>query len=514
MKKFAKYLSLLLAMLMAFSLMAACGGDEDKPADDQQGEEQQGEVKDSIVIATANEPPMVHPYDHNATAASYMNGLTFNTLFNTDVETLEPIPGLVKEYEILSDTEWLFTLHEGVKFHNGETLTSDDVIATFHWMREYTYTSMYSVFWKTIEKVDDLTFKVVTNTPYAKTLYDLTSYKIVPASLIESGHDFNKEPIGTGPYVFKEWDLGNSITFEAFEDYYEGTPAIKNMTWRIIPEGASRTIALEADEIDYIVEVETNDLARLKEMEGVTVVQKTGTQYNYMMVNNEVHPFDNEAFRKGCNSAIDKAAVAQVALSGAGTGVYGLTPSVFAGYSEENIQSYDPEAAQKYFDESGLDLSTVSFSCICSDDTKRRAAEVIQAALGEYGITMEIESMDLATYLSTTTDGNYQAALGNYTSSNLMSLIEGIYYSKSIGGSNRSRLNDAKVDELYISATQTLDDAERTALLEQCSARLNEVCTQIPTYQADMIRAYDSNLEGVAINASGGIYWQYVSWAE
>ena len=141
MKKFAKYLSLLLAMLMAFSLMAACGG-EDKPADDQQGEEQQGEVKDSIVIATANEPPMVHPYDHNATAASYMNGLTFNTLFMTDVDTLEPIPGLVKKYEILSDTEWLFTLHEGVKFHNGETLTSDDVIATFHWMREYTYTSM------------------------------------------------------------------------------------------------------------------------------------------------------------------------------------------------------------------------------------------------------------------------------------------------------------------------------------------------------------------------------------
>ena len=373
---------------------------------------------------------------------------------------------------------------------------------------------MYSSFWEKVEIKDDLTFVITTKAPYAKTLYDLGSYKILPKSLIESGHDFNAEPIGTGPYKFVKWNLGDNLEFEAFADYFEGEPPIKHMTWRIIPEGSSRTIALEAGEIDFIVEVETNDLSRLEADEKVTLVQKTGTQYNYMMINNERHPFDNQNFRKAMNCAIDKAAVAQVALSGAGTGVYALVPSVFAGYSEENMGKYDLELAKKYLEESGIDPATVSFNCICSDDTKRRAGEVIQAALQELGITMNLESMDLATYLSTTTDGNYDAALGNYTSSNLMSLIEGIYYSKSIGGSNRSRLNDSEVDALYILATNTLDEAERVEILEKCSARLNDLCTQIPTYQADTIRAYNKDLENVGVSASGGVFWQYVSWAK
>ena len=517
MKKATKVLCLLLTFAMAFAMLAGCGGNDTKQNNGGNDSKQPGNSsakRDSIVIATANEPPMLHPYDHNATAANYMNDLTYGTLFRSNVDTLEPEPNLVESYEILSDTEWEFKLREGVKFHNGETLTTEDVVATMNWMREFPYTSMYSSFWEKVEIKDDLTFVITTKAPYAKTLYDLGSYKILPKSLIESGHDFNAEPIGTGAYKFVKWTLGDSLEFEAFEDFWEGEPPIKHMTWRIIPEGSSRTIALEAGEIDYIVEVETNDLSRLEADEKVTLVQKTGTQFNYMMINNTRHPFDNQNFRHALNCAIDKAAVAQVALSGAGTGVYALVPSVFAGYSEENIDKYDLEMAKKYLEESGIDPSTVSFNCICSDDTKRRAAEVIQAALQELGITMNLESMDLATYLSTTTDGNYDAALGNYTSSNLMSLIEGIYYSKSIGGSNRSRLNDSEVDALYVLATNTLDEAERVKILEKCSARLNDLCTQIPTYQADTIRAYNKDLENVKISASGGIRWQYVAWAE
>ena len=529
-KSLIKLLSLALVIALACSLFAACG-EKEEPAsttttetttdnsstttttdNTQTSTTETAPAKDTIVVATANEPPMLHPYDHNATAANYMNNLTFSTLFRSNVDTLEPEPSLVDTYEIVDDTTWRFKLHEGIKFHNGETMTAEDVKATMEWMRDFPYTSMYSSFWKEVTVEDDLTFVIVTNTPYAKTLYDLTAYKIVPKSLIDSGNDFNANPCGSGPYKFVKWNLGDNLEFEAFEDYFEGAPAIPKMTWRIIPEGASRTIALEAGEIDFIVEVETNDLARLKENKDITLVQKVGTQYNYMMINNERAPFNNADFRHAMNCAIDKAAVAQVALSGAGTGIYGLTPMVFAGYSEENIDAYNVEKAKEYLEKSGIDPKTVNFNCICSDDTKRRAGEVIQASLQELGITMNLESMDLATYLSTTTDGNYDAALGNYTSSNLMSLIEGIYYSKSIGGSNRSRLNDAQVDELYVKATQTLDADERTALLEQCSARLNEVCTQVPTYQADTIRAYNANLQGVGVSASGGTYWQYVSW--
>src|SRR5699024_1611298 len=100
---------------------------------------------------------------------------------------------------------------------------------------------------------------------------DLASHYVLPKSLLDSGEDISANPVGTGPYKFVKWTLGDSVEFEAFEDYWEGAPAIKKLTYRIIPEGSSRTIALEAGEIDFIVEVETNDLTRLEETEGITV---------------------------------------------------------------------------------------------------------------------------------------------------------------------------------------------------------------------------------------------------
>ena len=97
---------------------------------------------------------------------------------------------------------------------------------------------------------------------------------ILPADLIESGHDFNSEPIGTGPYKLVAWNRGESLEFEAFEDYFGGAAPIKHITWRIIPEGSSRTMALEAGEVDLIIEVETADATRIAETDGLTLLQR------------------------------------------------------------------------------------------------------------------------------------------------------------------------------------------------------------------------------------------------
>ena len=95
------------------------------------------------------------------------------------------------------------------------------------------------------------------------------------------------------------------------------------------------------------------------------------------------------------------------------------------------------EKAKEYLEASGVDPADVQFSIICSDDTKKRAAEVIQANLKEIGINCEIESMDLATYLSATAEGDYTAAIGGYTSSDLLSYVVGVYHSSSINASTR-----------------------------------------------------------------------------
>ena len=84
---------------------------------------------------------------------------------------------------------------------------------------------------------------IETDGPQASLLNDLTSHGnfILPAELIENGHDFNKEPIGTGPYKLVEWRKGESVIFEAFDEYFKGEAPIRHVIWKVIPEGSSRT---------------------------------------------------------------------------------------------------------------------------------------------------------------------------------------------------------------------------------------------------------------------------------
>jgi peptide/nickel transport system substrate-binding protein len=341
----------------------------------------------------------------------------------------------------------------------------------------------------------------------------MSSHYVLPKELIEKGEDeIAKNPIGTGPYKFVKWNLGDSVEFVRFDEYWEGQPAIEKLTYRIIPEGSSRTIALEAGEIDFIVEVENNDLQRLEETEGLAVINQTGTSFNFLVLNNERAPFDNQDFRHFMNCAIDKDALVMVALNGAGTGNYTQTPIIFAGAADNIPDKLDKEMAQKYLDASGIDPKSVSFSCICSDDVKRRCGEVIQATLAEYGVTMNLESMDLATYLSVAADGDFDTCIGGYTSSNMMGFVEGKFTEKQLGGSNWSRTIDPKIDEMYADLTKILDADERNAAMTELCNYINEICPQVPTYGANVTRAYNDDLQGIRVSATNGLYWGEVSW--
>ena len=509
-KRKLRAISLLLAGIMSVGLFAGCSSDGGEKKSDNGGG-----AKDSIVIATMGETPSLSPTEHNAVAGSYMNLLTYNTLFRSGMD-LEPEPDLVDTYENVDDSTWRFTIKDGVKFHNGDTMTADDVVASIQWAQGFAEVNLYNSDIVSITKVDDLTVEIKTDGPDAMLLNNLCHHgnAIVPKSLIDSGHDFNSDPIGSGPYKLVEWKRGDSLEFEAFEDYYKGAPKIKNMTWKIIPEGSSRTIALEAGEIDFIVEVEAMDADRLKENSDLEVISFEHTSHNWLMLNNEVPGLDNQDVRHAINSAIDKESVVTVAYNGLATPSWTATPSNFPGTTDENADTYDVEKAKEYLEASGVDPASVKFSIICSDDTKKRAGEVIQANLKEIGINCEIESMDLATYLSATAEGDYTAAIGGYTSSDLLSYVVGVYHSSSINASNKTRLNDPEVDALIDQAKTTLDETERVAIFEKLSARLNLLCSQAPLYQPLTLRAYDADLEGVEVSDSGTLYFEDVYWAE
>ena len=472
--------------------------------------------KDTLIIATANETPSVTTNLHNAVAGDYINQMTHNSLFYTD-ENLEPQPCLVESYEIVSDTEWVFKLKQGVKFHNGQEMKAADVKASLELCKESPQVSQYGTSSGTIEVVDDYTIKMTTDGPQSGLLSDLCHHgnAILPADLIASGHDFNKEPIGTGPYKLVAWNKGESLELEAFEDYWGGAPAIKKVVWKVLPEGSSRTMALEAGEVDLIIEVESTDFTRLQDNADLVTFNEAGTSHNWLMINNEKAPFDNIDFRRALASAIDKNAVVQVALNGLGSVSDSMIAESFPGVVTDGAPTYDPEKAKEYLAASGLNPADCGFTIICSDDTKLRAGQVIQSSLKEnLGVDVTLESMDLATYLDKTAVGDYEASIGGYTSSGVLPYAVGVYHSKSIDGSNKTRTNEPAIDELIDKLQATLDPEENVKVVTELSKAVNENCPQIPLYLRNNVRAYAKGLQGFNLNAGGNTFYEQMSWGE
>ena len=475
-----------------------------------------GEATGKIILATANEAPSLTIAEHNAVAGTYMNKLTNNGLVRIDAATLQPVPDLAVSYAPLNDLDWEFKLRDDVYFHNGDHMTADDVVASLFWVKQFPDCVQYQMRIVNVEKVDDYTVIISTAEPSAMLLTDLAHHGnwIVPKSLIDSGHNFNADPVGSGPYKFVNWTFGDSFDFVANDNYFdtERAPRIKDMTWRVIPEGSSRTIALEAGEVDLIVEVATQDIPRMQADPNIEVFMTPGVGHNFMMINNEIAPFDNIIVRKALDMAIDKEALVGIGMDGLAQPIYNQVTVGFAGNTNKGTNSYDPEGAAALLAEHGIDPASITFDIICSDDAKRRCGEVIQSSLAEIGINVTLSTMDLATYLSVTADGDYEAAIGGFNSSDIMSYLNGVWHGASVGGSNKTRTNDPEINALIDKAAATLDEAERIPILEEVCELINLNVGQIPIYQNFMMRAYNANLVLPELGASTDLnlnmgYW-------
>lgn len=531
MKNLKKLAALLLTVLMVFALFAACGKDEnqneepDKTDDTQiqQNEENQTEEpepahEDKIVIALATEPTSLNPYDHAAVVSGYMNQLTYNRLFKYDIDTLQPVPDLVESYENVDEVTWSFTLKENIQFHDGTVMTSEDVKASMEFARGFTSSNKYTSFWQSVDIVDDRTFTITTNGPYALILDDLAANgnTIVPKHLIDEGNDFNQNPIGSGPYKFVAWDLGTSLTFVKNDNYFdtEHQPQITDMVWRIIPEGSSRTIALETGEVDLIIDVESTDVGRIRSAEGFELEEVDGLRMAFFSVNNENPMFSDPLVRKAINALIDKEAVVQVAVNGQGVASVSMNPIAYMGVTEEGADVYDPDKAMEYLRQANVDPADLHFTCMAYTDETRRSAEVIQGCLQQAGITMEIESLDFAAWLERLLAGDFEAAVGGFSSSNVLTYMRGLWHTSTIGATNNARISDPQIDSLIEQAEATLDEAARTEIVTQISKLTNEATPFMPLYTTSVIRAFNADLQGTAVSAAGLMYYSDLRWAD
>ena len=471
-------------------------------------------IERGLTIAIQAETPTLAPARHTALIGGFKNSLTHNGLFRVNYEDLEPVPDLVASWRPISDTLFEFTLREGVLFHNGEEMTADDVVATMHYVRTYPEARVFHGSVVDAEVVDRYTFILDTGEPNALLFFELSHQAnlIMPKSLIDAGNDFNANPIGSGPFVFEDWSLGDSLTFNLFEDYFddERFPQVEYVHWRIIPEGASRTIALETGEVDLIVEVAFPDIPRMRDNPDITVFERPGLTYIYLLLNNDTPMFESIHVRHAIDMAIDKESLVMAAVDGFGVPISVAVPPVFPGISHEGTRSFDPDGARALLAEHGIDPSSLDFDMLVYSEEHRRRAEVVQANLADLGITTTITMIDFATWLGTA--GTTDAAFGAFTSANLLSFMRSTMHIDSIPAPNRSRQTNEELSALISEAIATVDVAARNALVYQATRVANEHSGFIPLHMNVLVRAFNSNLVVPEIAASGAMNLNTAFW--
>ena len=381
---------------------------------------------DTLIVAAPDESATLSTTAHDALQTAFLNVLSYNGLMKLDYE-MNPVCDLAESYDVSEDgCTWTFHLRQGVKFHNGEELTADDVVASMIAAQSEPNVANFTKDYTSVEAADRYTVVITTPSFTSNLLYSLANHAnfILPKALLESGHNFNEEPVGTGAFKFVRWNHGDSIEYVANEDYYAGAPAIKNLIWRFIPEGTSRSLVLEAGEVDFVIDVDAANLGGIENNPDLYLDTIDSITLNFLNLNDTKGYLSDANVRKAIDCAVNKQAVVQIAENGHAAVAYAQAPTSFSGSTTEGcVEGYNPEKAKEYLAAWGGNPADIEISIICSNDAKVRAAQVILANLKDIGINATIEQMDLATYLDVTAAGDHTAFIGGYSASSMIQYL-------------------------------------------------------------------------------------------
>ena len=361
----------------------------------------------TLNFALAGNPDTLDPHKTSGT-------LTFQTLKSIYDTLAEPdmngkiVPALAERWQISDDAlTWKFFLKKGVVFHNGAKLTSQDVKATFDRIRDKTTASPKAKEFgsiSVIETPDDFTVVLKLKEPASPLLATLASGwgAILPKSLIDSGHDFANQPVGTGPFVLNKWIRDSQIILDKNDNYWiKGHPKLDQINMFIIPERSVAVQGLISGQIDVAYLVDKDDLPILEASKDVKMNKSLTALILVMSINCGNPVLQDIRVRQAINHAIDKQKVLDLAYNG------GKPIGTFMDYSNAYYRDfaalypYNPEKAKKLLAQAGVGQETeLELSLPQNYELHVKAGEMYQDMLAKVGLKVRIKLVDWSTWIS------------------------------------------------------------------------------------------------------------------
>ena len=411
--------------------------------------------------------------------------------------TLQPEPALATDWEISEDgTVYTFTLREGVTFHDGTPFNAEAVKFNFDRMLDenhpYHDTGPFPLAFffsavETTEVVDDMTVKFTLNAPYAPFLSNLaypTGLIVSPEAVKAGGADFGRNPVGTGPFKFVEWQSNERVVVDRYDDYWGDAAGLQAVVFRPITDANTRVAEMLAGGIDMMVEVPPTSMGQF-EGDDYTVHEQAGPHVWFLILNAKEGPFADMKVRQAANYAINKEAIVNDVLEGTATVAAGPTPPAFAwAYNEElDPYPYDPEKAKQLIAEAGAEGAELTFYVTeggsgMLDPVPMGTA--IQADLEAVGFDVTIETYEWNTFLGEVNpglEGKADMAEMAWMTNDPDTLPYLALRSEAWpdqGGFNSGYYANEKVDELLENARTATDQDERAELYREMQAIVQE----------------------------------------
>ena len=327
-------------------------------------------------VGLGAEPTSIDPHYHNLGPNNAIADSIFDTLIHQN-DKQQLVPGLAVSWKAVDDTTWIFKLRKGVKFHDGTPFTADDVLFTFKRVPNVPNSpSSFATFTKgkTLTKIDDYTVQIKTDKPMPLTPNDVSQVAIISKKAAEgaSTEDFNsgKAAIGTGPFKFVKWVPGDRLILQRNDNYWGPKPEWAVVNIRVIKSAPARVAALLSGDVDFIDNVPTTDIARLKKEPGLSLSQGVSNRVIYLHMDQFrddspyvkakdggpiKNPLKDKRVREAISKAINRDLIVERVMEGVAIPAGQLLPEGFFGVSPNlKPEKYDPEGAKRLLAEAGV----------------------------------------------------------------------------------------------------------------------------------------------------------------
>jgi peptide/nickel transport system substrate-binding protein len=460
-------------------------------------------------------------------AAERVKNLIFNSLVKKS-ETFDYIGEMASEITASDDGKTIrFALRDNIKFHNGKQFTSADVKYTFDALMASKGYKRFA-FFDTVDKKsvphilsintpDPLTveFNIASASLKSQLLSNLVAIPIVAEGTVEQLATF---PIGSGPFKFVSFDESqNTVEFEAFEEYWEGSPSVKKLRVKTLQDASGLQSELQTGGVD-IAPMPSNlppdSLNALKGSNKLNVEQFDGSNIQYIGLNTQSAPLNNVKIRQAIGYAIDREKIIKELLSGQGKIAHSILPEGSWAYTPGNQYTYDPERARQLIAEAGYKNEPIKFKYAAGSAAVNSYAQAIHSSLMAVGLNVQIETLDSQTLRTQLAQGQFQLNTGVWVGGNQDPLfLKDLFTTAKIPGEgvsccNRSRYSNPEVDKLLETATAEVDQERAKQLYQQAWEIISSELPLYPLwYPANMVVA-NKRIGNIKINASGD--WSFI----